>query len=92
MWIAFACALLLGAHPDSHSSSRVVVEGSRATLELRCQCRSLIEALALDEDGDGALQPGELASGRADVERYVLERYRLLGEVAGGSERELLEG
>jgi hydrogenase/urease accessory protein HupE len=92
MLIPFACALFLGAHPDSHSSSRVVVDGSRAALELRCQCRSLIEALALDENGDGSLQQGELEKGRREVERYVLERYRLLGEVEGGSERELLEG
>lgn len=92
MGVAFACALLLAAHPDSHSSSRIVVVGSRATLELRCQVRSLAEALPLDASGDGILQPGELAAGRGDVERYVLERYRLLGEVEGRSGLVPLEG
>ena len=92
MMIPFACALLLGAHPDSHSSSRVVVEGSRAALELRCQVRSLIEALALDENGDGTLAQAELEQGRRELERYVLDRYRLLGEVADRDERVPLEG
>ena len=92
MCIALLCALLLWAHPDSHSSSRLVVDGGRAALELRCQARSLVEALALDENGDGGLDAGELARGRREVERYVLERYRLLGEVEGRSERFPLEG
>lgn len=65
------------AHPDSRSSSRVRVEGRRADVELRCQTRSLAEAIALDRDGDGELSAQELEAGKEAIAGYLLARYQL---------------
>lgn len=68
-------------HPDSRSSSRVVVQGARAELELVAQARTVLESLPMDGaaggEPDGLLDTGELEQGRANLERYVLERYQL---------------
>jgi hydrogenase/urease accessory protein HupE len=73
-----ACAVLLGAsHPNSQSSSRIVVEGRRVEIELVCQTRSLVECVPIDGDGDFVLDPGELERGRAAALRYLGERYRI---------------
>lgn len=78
------------AHPDSRSSSRLVVRDARATLELTAQVRTVIEALPLDTDGDAALSAAELAAAREAYGAYVLGRYRLFADLAPGDERELL--
>lgn len=72
-----AAALALGNHPDSNSSSRVVVAGTSATLELRCQSLSLIECLPLDRDGDRRVSAAELEQGQAAIAGYLNERYVL---------------
>jgi len=65
------------AHPNSVSSSRVLVDGGEVRLELRCQAATLLEALPLDRDGDGRLSADELERGLPELERAVLEGYRL---------------
>jgi hypothetical protein len=78
---AIVGALLLGcAHPNSFSSSTVHVAGAAVELEVRCQARSLAEALPLDLDGDGALSADELRSGESDVARYVRGHYVVLAD------------
>ncbi len=68
----------LWPHPASLSQSRVVVAGAEARAELRFQTLSLIEALpALDRSGDLELDLDELAAGRAVLERYLADHYRL---------------
>ncbi len=64
-------------HPDSKSSSRIVVRGESASVELSCQALSLIESVPLDLNGDLVLTTEELEAGRAPLERYLLERYQL---------------
>jgi hydrogenase/urease accessory protein HupE len=71
-------------HPNSVSSSRIRVEGREVHLELRCQVATLLEASALDRDGDGRLGADELAAGLPALGRYVLGGYRLASEVEGG--------
>ncbi len=72
-------------HPNSVSSSRVIVDGPHVRLELRCQAATLIEASALDRDGDGKLGADELAAGLPALGRYVLGGYRLSREDPAGS-------
>lgn len=86
--LALALALSMGAlsvhahcasHPDSRSSSRVVVDSARGRVELtvRCQSRSLIEALSLDDNDDGRLDQAEVELGRAALTKYVPAHYQL---------------
>ncbi len=78
-----ALTVALASHPNSVSSSRVVVDGTRVELALRCQERTLVEALPeLDSDDDGELRASELEAGRATVERYVREHLTLAVDVA----------
>ena len=72
------------AHPNSVSSSRIRIEGREARLKLRCQAATLLEASALDRDGDGRLGADELAAGLPALERYVLDGYRLSSEGEAG--------
>ena len=81
--VAVLTALLL--HPDSRSSSQITVDGARVSVVLHCQARSLVEALDIDPNRDGALVPRELEAARESVERYLLDRYRLYAEYAGES-------
>lgn len=68
----------LAAHPDSLSSSRVVVQGSAAHVSVRCQVLSLLEVVdGLDADGDGEVDAAEVAAMRAPIGAYVAEHYRL---------------
>jgi len=79
MWFAAtALALACGAtpHPNSLSSSRIVVAGERIVHELVVQRTSLLEVLPLDVDADGWISPAELAGARADVAAYLLAHYR----------------
>src|SRR5262245_52628094 len=70
---ACACALW---HPNSVSSSRLVVDGRELAFELRCQVRTLVEACpAVDRDGDGALTQAELDAGRARLAKYLGEHH-----------------
>ena len=76
--LLLALALTGAPHPDSLSSSELVVRGSEAELSLRCQVLSLLEVIeGLDADGDGAVDPAELAARQGDVLAYVAEHYRL---------------
>jgi hydrogenase/urease accessory protein HupE len=85
--LALACpsSLLPALHPNSVSSSRLTVDGRRVRLELRCQAATLIEASALDRDGDGKLGADELAAGLPALGEYVLGGYRLSREVQAGA-------
>jgi len=71
-------ALAAVPHPQSHSTSRVRVEGRAVRLELRCQAAALIEAVGHDRDRDGALSAEELVEARLDAEAYVGRTYRLV--------------
>ncbi|MBM3986067.1 MAG: hypothetical protein FJ296_10345, partial [Planctomycetes bacterium] len=88
---ALLLALLPVPHPDSLSSSVVVVRGERVTVQLRFQTLSLLELTGpqTDADGDGLLGEGELDAVRADVARHLLAHYRLrtgsAGDPAGGA-------
>lgn len=87
--VLLALALSGAPHPDSLSSSELVIRGRDAELTLRCQVLSLLEVVeGLDADGDGALGAAELAARRADVLGYVAGHYRL----RTGSERDLSGG
>jgi hydrogenase/urease accessory protein HupE len=77
-------ALLLALHPNSVSSSRIRVDEDGVRLTLRCQAATLLESIPLDRDGDSRLSEDELECGRADVERCVLEGYRLSATGVGG--------
>ena len=67
----------VGRHPESHSSSRVTVTGTRVELELLCQTRSLAETLAVDSDGDERLDAAEFERARAVVLPYLRGHYRI---------------
>jgi hydrogenase/urease accessory protein HupE len=77
--VLLGAPLAAAAHPDSRSSSRLAVDGARGriALSLRCQARSLAEALRreVDLDGDGRLDARELETGRDALERYVGTHY-----------------
>lgn len=84
-----ALALTGTPHPDSLSSSTLVVRGREAELTLRCQVLSLLEVVeGLDADGDGRVEAEELGSREAEVLAYVDEHYRL----RTGSDRDLEGG
>ena len=69
---------LVVMHPDSLSSSQILVDGERASLALRCQLLSLLEVLPqLDANLDGDVSAAELAAERASVFEYVGEHYQL---------------
>ncbi len=72
-------ALLLSTlvHPDSVSSTRIVVRAEHAQLLLRSEERTFLEALPLDRDGDGKLDEAELRAGSWTLADYVASRYRL---------------
>jgi len=73
-------ALLLAfpVHPDSVSSTRIVVREERVQLLLRSEERTFLEVLALDQGGDGLLDAAELRAGSRALADYVASRYRLL--------------
>lgn len=76
-----ATAALAGPHDDSVSFSRVEVEATTLTVELRVQALSVVEVLPwMDSDGDQLLSEAELASRPAELGGYVLEHYRLHGD------------
>lgn len=75
--LALLLAWLGAPHPDSKSSSRIVVSEALAQVELACQAQSLLESVALDTDLDLALSSAELEAGRGEIERYVLANYQL---------------
>jgi len=68
---------LAPVHDNSTSSSHVEVEGARVRLELQCQVRSVLEALALDTDRDGRLSGEEVEAGRDALTAYLRGRYVL---------------
>jgi len=78
------CAL--SPHPNSLSTSRVVVTGAAARLELRCQTQSLLEVFGsdADRDGDGWLSDSELLELRDPLVAYVNTHF-FLRAGSGGS-------
>jgi hypothetical protein len=72
-----ALLLALAAHPDSVSSTRIVVRGERATLALRSEERTFLESVPVDRDGDGKLDAAELRAGSWALADYVASRYRI---------------
>jgi len=86
--LALLLALAAGAaHPDSLSSTRVVIVGREARVTQRFQALSLIEVLPeLDRDRDRALDAEELAQQRATIEAYFRGAWRLWGAAADGAE------
>ena len=79
MWTVLVSLALLGAHPDSLSRSKLVVEGASAELTIRFQTLSAIEILTeLDQDGDDELSQRELDDGRELLGTYLTEHWRLL--------------
>src|SRR5689334_8269818 len=85
-------ALLLSslAHPDSVSSTRIEVAGAHAALALRSEERTFLESVAVDRDGDGRLDAGELRAGSWALADYVLARYQV-APLVGGETRAALE-
>ncbi len=76
-----------GAHPSSLSRTQIRVAGPRATVELRFQALSLLEARPeFERVRDGFLDAEELAAARAEIETYLLAELRLLRVVAGREE------
>ncbi len=69
-------------HPLSVSSSRVVVDGARVDVAIRCQSLTLQESLSVDTDGDRRVSAGELAAARGVIERYLLAHYRLSADLS----------
>src|SRR5882672_4895806 len=87
----FACLLLslapvAATHPNSHSSSRVVVEGRHIELQVRCQSQSLSESIeGLDPNRDLNLSGAELESGRVAIASYMLAHYQLFPDGLQGA-------
>src|SRR5688572_20973600 len=77
-----------GPHPNSQSSSRIVVTERTLELELVCQTLSLIECVPIDTDRDLRLDAAELERGRAEAQRYLEERYRVSAPGGGGIDLE----
>ena len=76
--VLLAFALAGAPHPDSLSSSTLVVRGQEAELTVRCQVLSVMEVVkGLDADGDGRVDANELGSREAEVLAYVIHNYRL---------------
>ncbi|MCP3914009.1 MAG: hypothetical protein GY711_00455 [bacterium] len=68
----------LALHTGSVSASRLVVEGARAELSVRCQVLSLQEVIeGLDADADGFVETGELEQHADEVSSYVASHYRV---------------
>lgn len=66
-------------HPDSISSSRIVVSGAEARLDLRCQVISFLEVIdGLDADADGTVSAAEVELQREAIQSYVMEHYVLV--------------
>jgi hypothetical protein len=85
MWLVVLALLGLVSpptHPDSKSSSRIVVAGRSVQVELACQALSLLESVPLDRNGDRWLTDDELQAGRAAVGEYVLARDALSASAA----------
>lgn len=85
---AILVALLL--HPNSLSSSRLVVDHDQVSLTMRCQVLSLLEVIPdLDADGNGAVDALEVEEHEQAIFDYVRSNYRLFAETVrdepGGS-------
>lgn len=81
---ALLLAAALGLHPNSLSTSRVLVEGKDVTVTLRCQGLSLVEVVpSVDANGDGIYSAAEVAASEAELREYIAGHYR----VSSGEER-----
>lgn len=80
-----------GTHPSSLSRTQVRVVGPRATVELRFQALSLLEARPeFERVRDGFLDSEELAAARPEIEAYLLGKLRFLRVI--GADEEPLRG
>ena len=73
----FALLLAFPSHPDSVSSTRIVVREGHVQLWMRSEERTFLEVLPLDRDGDGQLDAGELRAGSWTLADYVTSRYQV---------------
>jgi len=72
-----ALLLAFALHPDSVSSTRIVVRGQGVQLWMRSEELTFLEVLPLDRDGDGTLDAAELRAGAWTLADYVASRYRV---------------
>lgn len=76
--LLLALPVLLGAHPESLSRTRVVVRGAEVTVELRSDVLSWLELDAgLDASRDGWLDAAEAEAARPLVAQYLAEHLRI---------------
>ena len=73
-----ALLLALCAHPDSVSSTRIVVHEQHVQLLLRSEERTFLEAAPVDRDANGTLDAQELRAGAWTLADYVTSRYALV--------------
>ncbi len=93
----FAALIVLAGgawpHPESMSSSRVVVEDNAARVLLRCQVASWLEAFPdFDRNGDADLDAAELEACAPSMSDYVRRHYRLTANVEGDGQGGALLG
>src|SRR5689334_520258 len=72
-----ALLLAFALHPDSVSSTRIVVRGQGVQLWMRSEELTFLQVLPLDRDGDGTLDAAELRAGAWTLADYVASRYRV---------------
>ena len=76
-------------HPDSLSSTQVVIAGEAAYVTVRCQALSLAEVVdGLDANGDGDYSQAEIDARADEIHAYVAAHYRLFV----GTDRQLAGG
>jgi hydrogenase/urease accessory protein HupE len=88
--LLFTLATLV--HPLSVSSSKIVVDGARVDVAIRCQSSTLVESLPVDTNGDGKTSAGELSALRGEIERYLLAHYRIAADADGSGAMSALRG
>jgi hypothetical protein len=86
---ASPAAAVARLHPNSFSSSFVLVQGAEVRLLLRVQAASLLEVVAADSDDDGLLSVPEVEAARGEIGAYLARHYALRadcdGDLAGGT-------
>lgn len=87
----FLCLSLLGSHPTSLSSSRVLVVGNEAQVTLHCQGLSMLEVFPeLDSEGRGEVDAKLARERQNQLFEYILGHYRLYEIRPGNAEPRLL--
>ena len=70
-------------HPNSRSISRLVVDGPRIQLDLRCQVASVLEVVDADRNLDLWLSDEELTASRDEIAAYLLDHFVLRTDSGG---------